>query len=98
MLGGLVLQQPDQGRPAGVMHALGQPAPSKPGHGEVLDGDHLVLADQPQGELVVMIGPPVADLAMRDRNPAVGLGVVGGSFLLAGQGALGAGQPPLGGP
>jgi hypothetical protein len=80
------------------MDAPGQPRPGQPGHGEVLDGDHLVLADQPKGELVVVIGPPVADLPVRSRDPAVGLGAVGGSFLLAGQGALGTSQPPLSGP
>jgi len=29
----------------------------------------LVLADQPKGQLVVVIGPPVADLAVRGRDP-----------------------------
>jgi hypothetical protein len=57
--------------------ALGQAGPSKPGHAHVFDGDHLVLADQPKGELVVVIGPRIADLAVRARNPAAGLGAVG---------------------
>jgi hypothetical protein len=30
-------------------------------HGEVLDGDRLVLADQPQGKLVMVVGALVAD-------------------------------------
>ena len=91
VLGGLVLQQPDQGRPSGVVDALGQPGTSKSGHAQLLDGNHLVLADQPKGELVVVIGPPVANLAVGDRDPHPGLGAVGGSFLLPGQAALGAG-------
>ena len=68
---------------------------AKPGHAQVLDGDHLVLADQPQGELVVMIGPPVADLAMRDRDPVAGLGAVGRSLPLAGELPLCASELPL---
>src|SRR4029450_10687446 len=54
--GGLGLQQPDKHGPPGVGYALGQPWPGQRRHGEVLDGDRLVLADQPQGELVMMVG------------------------------------------
>jgi hypothetical protein len=61
---------------------FGQAGTSKPGHAQVFDGDHLVLADQPKGQLVVVIGPPVADLAVRGRDPHAGLGAVGGSFTL----------------
>jgi hypothetical protein len=55
----------------------------------------LVLADQPQGELVVMIGPPVADPAMRDRDPVAGLGAVGRPLALAGELPLCASELPL---
>jgi hypothetical protein len=70
------------------MHALGQADPSKPGHAHVLHGDHLVLADQPKGELVVVIGPPVADLAVRGRDPYASLGAVGRPLALAGESPL----------
>src|SRR5215213_1600358 len=97
VLGGLGLQQPDKHGPPSVVDALGQPRPGQPRHGEVLDGDRLVLADQPQGELVVMVGSPVADLAVGDRHPHPGLGAIGGSFLLPGEGPLGVGQALFGG-
>jgi hypothetical protein len=57
----------------------------------------LVLADQPQGELVVVIGAFLADLAVGDRQAMAGLSAVGRAFLLAGQCPLRAGKPPLGG-
>jgi hypothetical protein len=56
----------------------------------------LVIADQPQGEFVVVVGPSVADLPMSDRDPVPGLSAVGRALALAGQGALCAGQAPLG--
>jgi hypothetical protein len=77
------------------MHALGQAGASKPGHAQVLHGDRLVLADQPKGELVVVIGPPVADLAVRGRDPHAGLGAVGRALGFAGELPLGAGELPL---
>jgi hypothetical protein len=55
----------------------------------------LVLADQPKGELVVMIGPPVADLAVGDRDPHSGLRPVGRPLVRPGELPLRAGEPPL---
>ena len=77
MLGGLVLKQADEAGPAGIVDAFGQPRPGQTDDSEVFDGDRLVLADQPQGELVVMVGPLVADLAVGDRDPMPSLGAVG---------------------
>jgi hypothetical protein len=65
--------------------------------GEVFHGDDLVLADQPQGELVMMVGAAVADLAVGDRHPVASLGPVGRSLPLPGRAALRLGQAPLGG-
>jgi hypothetical protein len=42
-----------------------------------------------------MIGPPVADPAMRDRNPVAGPGAVGRPLALAGELPLGASKLPL---
>jgi hypothetical protein len=77
MLRRLLLKQPDEHRPAGIVDALGQPRPGQTYYSEVFHGDRLVLADQPQGELVVMVGPLVADLAVGDRDPMPSLGAVG---------------------
>jgi hypothetical protein len=63
--------------------AFRQPRPGQPRHGEVFHGDRLVLADQPQGQLVVVVGAPVADLAVGDRDPMPGLGAVGRPLALA---------------
>src|SRR5918994_3724072 len=97
VLGGLGLQQAEKRRPPGVVDALGQPRPGQSRHSEVLDGDRLVLTDQPQGELVMMVGPPVADPTVGDRDPQTRLRPVPRPLLLAGQVALGADQAPLGG-
>jgi hypothetical protein len=97
VLDSLFLKQADEQRPPGVVDAPAQPRPGQPRHSEVFDGDRLVLADQPQGELVVVVGPPVADLAMADRDPMPGLDPVGRSLALVGQRPLGAGQAPLSG-
>jgi hypothetical protein len=69
VLGGLGLQQPDKHRPPSVVDALGQPCSSQSGHGQILDGDRLVLTDQPQGELVMMVGALIADPTVGDRDP-----------------------------
>jgi hypothetical protein len=44
---------------------------------------------------VVVIGPPVADLPVRGRDPAMGLGAVGRPLALAGELPLRAGELPL---
>jgi hypothetical protein len=49
--------------------ALGQPRPGQSGHGQILDGDRLVFADQPQGELVMMVGALIAHLPVGNRDP-----------------------------
>jgi beta-glucosidase len=61
VLRGLGFQQAEKGSPPSVVDALGQPRSGQSRHGEVLNGDRLVLADQPQGQLVMVIGPLVAD-------------------------------------
>src|SRR5512132_154890 len=67
-------------------------------HGEVLDGDRLVLADQPQGKLVMVVGALVADPTVGDRDPQACFRPVLGSLLLAAELPLRAGQAPLSGP
>jgi hypothetical protein len=69
VLGGLGFQQAKEHSPASVMDALGQPRPGKSRHGEILDGDRLVLTDQPQGEFVMMVGALVTNLPVSDRDP-----------------------------
>jgi hypothetical protein len=93
----LGFQQANKHRPASVVDALGQPRSGQPAHGEVLNGDRLVLADQPQGELVMMVGALVTDPTVGDRDPQARLRVVLGPLLLAAELPLRAGQLPLSG-
>ena len=79
------------------MHTLGQPRPGQSRHGEVFHGDRLVLADQPQGQLVMVVGPPVADLTVGDRDLMPGPVPVDRPLAFAGQRPLGLGKAPLGG-
>src|SRR5512132_3514449 len=95
VLGGLGLQQPDKHGPPSVVDALGQPRPGQPRHGEILDGDRLVLADQPQGELVMMVGALVADPTVGDRDPQTRLRPVLRPLPLAAELPLRNGQAPL---
>jgi hypothetical protein len=96
VVGGLLLEQPDNHRPAGVVDAFRQPRPGQPRHGEIFHGDRLVLAEQPQGELVVLVGPPVADPAMSNRDPVAGLGPVRRAITFSAELPLDAGEATLG--
>jgi hypothetical protein len=49
----------------------------------------LVVADQREGNLVCVVEPGFADLAVHDRDPAARLGAIDGTFCLAGQCPLG---------
>jgi len=56
----------------------------------------LVLAEQPQGELVVLVDPPVADPAMSNRDPVAGLGPVRRAITFSAELPLDAGEATLG--
>ena len=61
-------------------------------HVQVLDHDHVVLADQPGADAVQEIPPGVADLAVRAGHLRRGLDPVRGAFPAAGHTPLVAGQ------
>ena len=77
--------------PAGVVHGPGQPGPRQPGHAQVLGVDRLIVADQPQRDLVRVVEPGFPYRAVQDRDPVPGPGPVRGAVLPAGQGPLRAG-------
>lgn len=52
-MSGLLLDQPDQRGPAPVVDRPGQFRPGQTGDGQVFQVDRLVVADQPEGQLVV---------------------------------------------
>ena len=68
--------------------------PSRAGvlHGQVLDHDDIMVADEPGGGAVQEVGPRRADLAVGAGDLGPGLGSVGGPLLAAGQAPLAAGQ------
>src|SRR5699024_1194365 len=58
---GLLLDQPDQGSPAGVVDRTGQARAREARDRERLQADHLVLVDDPGGELVMVVKTGVRD-------------------------------------
>ena len=69
VLCGLLLQQPDEVAHPASWTLLANRVRAKPRHAQLLDGYLFVLADQPQGELVVLILPPVSHSPLRYRYP-----------------------------
>ena len=90
----LVLKLAAELAPAAGADRAGQlPVAHHPGHVQVFDYDHVVLADEAGAGTVQEIGPRVADLAMGAGDFGRGLGPVGRSFPAAGRAPLVAGQP-----
>ena len=85
-----------EGAPPAVRDRLGQRAVADHVlHGQVLDRDHVMVADQAGAGLVEEIGAGGADLAVRPGDLGLGLGPVRGPALAAGQAPLVAGQVPF---
>ena len=73
VVGGLLLDQPDQRGPARIVDRPGQSRPRQTSDGQVLQVDRLVIADQPESELVVMVEAGLPDLSVQLGDPADGL-------------------------
>src|SRR5699024_6021715 len=65
---GLLLDQPDQDPPAGVVDRPGQARARETRDRERLQTDRLILTNQPGGELVVVVQPRRRDLLVDARN------------------------------
>src|SRR5579864_3735576 len=90
----LVLQLAAELAPAAVRNYAGQvPVADHPGHVQVLDHDHVALADQAGAGAVQEVRPGVADLAVRAGDLEFRLLPVGRPWLAAGQAPLVAGEP-----
>src|SRR5699024_3101299 len=92
VLGRLLLDQPDQGSPAGVVDRPGQARAREARDRERLQADYLVLVDDPGGELVMVVEPGGRDLLVDTGDLDPGLGPVRGTLLPAGELPLGAGE------
>ncbi len=86
---GLVLQHRHEAGPSGVMNGLGLAGAGESSHCQVFHRDHLVLADQGSGQLVVEISPGIGDPRMSTSDLDPGLVPVPAASLLARQVALG---------
>lgn len=91
--GALVLQHRAQVRPGRVGDGARELAvPQQVADGQVLDHDRLVLTDEPSGELVEEVPPPVGDPCVDAGNATAGLDPVVRARGLAGQFPLRPGQ------
>ena len=70
------------------VHAARQPGPRQTGDGQILQVDRLVIADQPESELVVCVKSSLPHLAVQDGNPTGGLASIRRGALLARQSPL----------
>ena len=95
VLRGFLLDQSGQDPPSGVVHGPGEAGAGQAGDAQGLQGDRLVLTDKAEGELVVVVGAGLPHLAVQRRHTLASFLPVVRSFLLPGQGPLGAGQGPL---
>lgn len=90
---GFVLQLPDQLAPCRIGNGSAVSlTPQHPLHAQVLDGDQLVLLDQPCRELVQVIPAGVGNLGVDTGNPFTRLLAIARTLLLLAQPLLRLGQ------
>lgn len=71
---GFVLQHPAERGPGSVLNGVGEGAIRQhPAHAQILDRDHLVFANQPSGEFVQEIMPPIRHTCVCARQANLGL-------------------------
>jgi hypothetical protein len=88
-----VLKLPAELTPAAVADGAGEtPVADHVRDGEILDDDHVVVADEPGGGPVQVVAPGVANLTAGAGNLGFRLGPVRGAVPAAGQAPLVAGQ------
>ena len=82
----------EKGRPACIMHGLGEKVPRHALDVQLFDGDQLVGIDQSPREFVVEVAPLVSDVFMDALKAEDGLAAASRSFAAPGHPALDASQ------